>query len=202
MKYEKESVVDLSKEPEFLQDFKAQGKWQIDNIPFNDEVTLSRKFGNESLRLTFSIVDIRGEQDESFDNEESASEEGEAQDEEVLTTYPIRASLSITKSSTSGALAVDMMCQEGQFILDNIAYYKDGSLVNHSTAEADWQRRGIYMGPQFDTLDVTLQEEFDKFLQERGVDEALALFIPEFAEYKEQTEYVRWLDGVKTFVDA
>lgn len=41
-----------------------------------------------------------------------------------------------------------MMCQEGQFVVDNIAYYKDGSLATDLTAEADWKRRGIYMGPQ------------------------------------------------------
>lgn len=39
---------------------------------------------------------------------------------------------------------------------------------------------------KFDTLDIGLQEEFDKFLQERGVDQTLALFIPEYAEHKEQ----------------
>jgi complement component 1 Q subcomponent-binding protein len=33
---------------------------------------------------------------------------------------------------------------------------------------------------------VGVQEEFEKFLQERGINESLALFIPEYAEYKEQ----------------
>ena len=45
-------------------------------------------------------------------------------------------------------MTVDMMCQEGQFVVDNIAYYKEGSLATDSTAEGDWKRRGIYMGPQ------------------------------------------------------
>ncbi|KAJ3714990.1 mitochondrial glycoprotein [Lentinula raphanica] len=203
LKYEKESMVDLPKEPEFLQGFKAQGRWQIEDTPLHDEVTLTRKFGNENLRLTFSIVDIRGEQ-EDFDNEAASEENDEdgSQEEEVLNTYPIRASLTVTKSSTPGSLAVDMMCQEGQFVIDNITYYQEGSLASDLTAEADWKRRGIYMGPQFDTLDIGLQEEFDKFLQERGIDQSLALFIPEFAEFKEQGEYVRWLEGVKGFVDA
>lgn len=40
---------------------------------------------------------------------------------------------------------------------------------------------------QFDTLDVAVQEEFEKYLQERGVNEHVALFIPEYAELKEQT---------------
>ena len=39
---------------------------------------------------------------------------------------------------------------------------------------------------QFDTLDVSVQEEFEKFLQERGINDALAAFIPEYAEHKEQ----------------
>ena len=50
----------------------------------------------------------------------------------------------------------------------------------------DWKRRGLYIGPQFDTLDVAVQEEFEAWLKERGVDEALAGFIPEYAEWKEQ----------------
>jgi complement component 1 Q subcomponent-binding protein len=67
-----------------------------------------------------------------------------------------------------------------------------------------------------------VQEEFEKFMQERGVNESLALFIPEYAEYKEQQvgpcdliapgrlkqwvlvllqEYVKWLNNVKSFID-
>jgi complement component 1 Q subcomponent-binding protein, mitochondrial len=68
---------------------------------------------------------------------------------------------------------------------------------------------------------VGVQEEFEKFLQERGINESLALFIPEYAEYKEQKvrrgheywellhsvlttrrqEYARWLKNVKAFIN-
>ena len=40
--------------------------------------------------------------------------------------------------------------------------------------------------PQFETLDLSLQEEFEKFLQERGINENLEFFVPEYAQYKEQ----------------
>ena len=47
---------------------------------------------------------------------------------------------------------------------------------------------------QFDTLDISLQDEFDKFLQERGINQTLAYFVPEYAEYKEQKVCLRvWL---------
>lgn len=104
---------------------------------------------------------------------------------------------------------------------ENVSFYDDAKLGTELTAEADWKRRGMYIGPQvrhailrclrcladlalplqFETLDLGLQEEIDKFLQERGINESLALFIPEYAEFKEQTEYVKWLGKVKSFVE-
>ena len=66
-------MTELSSEPDFLREFKAQGKWQvctkslvfaaklrlflfqfqIEDTPFNDEVTLTRKFGNERYVASF-----------------------------------------------------------------------------------------------------------------------------------------------------
>lgn len=59
-------------------------------------------------------------------------------------------------------------------------------MASELTAEADWKRRGLYIGPQFPTLDDGLQEQFQAFLDERGINDDLAMFIPMFAEYKEQ----------------
>jgi hypothetical protein len=78
------------------------------------------------------------------------------------------------------------MCQDGAFVIDSVSFYPSKALGTELTAEADWKRRGLYIGPQFDTLDVGVQEELERFLQERGINESLALFVPEFAEYKEQ----------------
>lgn len=71
-------------------------------------------------------------------------------------------------------------------MVDAISFVKDAKVGTDLTVEADWKRRALYLGPQFDTLDISLQEEFQKFLQERGINESLALFIPEYAEHKEQ----------------
>ena len=106
-------------------------------------------------------------------------------------------------------MSIDAVCQEGTFVLENVSFYKDAKLATDLTAEADWKRRGLYIGPQvrfrvfsptsstieraltmcsfqFDTLDLNLQEEFERYLQERGINESLAFFIPEYAQYKEQ----------------
>lgn len=193
MLYEEENGVQESL-PEFLKDFQAQGIWTIEDTPGLDEITLSRQFGNENIRLIFSIADISPAEDE-FN-----PEEGEESGNDSV-SYPVRASMSITKSNGGGALSIDLMAQDGHFILDNISFYDDAKIGTELSAEADWKRRGLYIGPQFDTLEPALQDEFETFLQERGVNEAIALFIPQYAEYKEQKEYVKWLNKVKGFVD-
>ncbi|KAH8087194.1 hypothetical protein BXZ70DRAFT_899731 [Cristinia sonorae] len=79
-----------------------------------------------------------------------------------------------SRQQIPGALTIDA------FLVGNISLCSD----------ADWKRRGLYIGSQarlsFDTLDVTVQEEFDRFLQERGITDSLATFIPDYAEFKEQ----------------
>jgi len=195
LKYEKESA--SAEDPEFLKTFKAQGVWTIEDVEGNDEVTLTRKFGNENIRVMFSIADMQNAEEESeFAQDEESEEEDQSQ------SYPTRVSFAVTKDNAKGSLNIDTMCQEGAFLVDNISFYPDGVLGTELTAEADWKRRGLYIGPQFDTLDVGVQEEFEKWLNERGVNEGLATFVPEYSEFKEQKEYVRWLDNVKTFVDA
>jgi|SRR6267154_74819 len=82
---------------------------QIQDVVGNDEVTLIRKFGNEtwvenlcylciylfvfSIRLMFSIADIQSAEDEP----EYEPEEGESAEDQPPHSYPIRASFSITK---------------------------------------------------------------------------------------------------------
>lgn len=96
---------------------------------------------------------------------------------------------------------------DGTFSIENISFYRDSKLATDLTAEADWARRGLYIGPQvsfkcgtgnlttlkpnehtlqFETLDEGVQAQFESYLEERGVSTDLALFIPNFAEYKEQ----------------
>ncbi|KAH9923025.1 mitochondrial glycoprotein [Amylocystis lapponica] len=193
LRYEKEAAAEA--EPDFLRTFKSQGVWTIEDVAGNDEVALSRKFGNETIRLMFSIADIQSEQENEF---EEGQEETANPEDEPVHSYPIRCSFSITKAGSPGALTVDAMCQEGSFVLDNISFYNDARIGTELTAEADWKRRGLYIGPQFDTLDVAVQEEFEKYLQERGIGESSHSLCPSTRSSKSRS----WLQNVKTFVEA
>ena len=83
-------------------------------------------------------------------------------------------------------MTIDTQTDSSSFEIENISFFKDASLANELTAEADWKRRGLYIGPQFPTLDQEVQDHFVSFLEERGINEELATFIPLLAEWKEQ----------------
>jgi len=191
LKFEQNNLPEPDVTPDFLKSFLEQGVWSIEDVRGNDEVILTRKFGDENIRVMFSIAELMAEDEFESENEE----------EESSVPHPIRTSLSVTKSTGPGALNIDMSLQDGQFVIENISFYDDTKVGTELTAEYDWKRRGLYIGPTFDTLDVGLQDEFEKYLQERGINETVASFIPEFCAYKEQQEYVKWLGKVKTFVD-
>ncbi|KIY47856.1 mitochondrial glyco protein [Fistulina hepatica ATCC 64428] len=175
--------------------------WQIEDNPGTEEIALHRKFGNETIKVIFSASDVQAVDEEAFENPEE-EEEDSAEGDDLAQTTPVRVSMSVTKSNRPGSLNIDMVCQDGHFVVDNVAFYSDKAVGTELTAEADWKRRALYIGPQFDSLDISLQEEMEKYLQERGVNESLAVFIPEYAEYKEQQEYVQWLGNVKDFIEA
>ncbi|GAA5855204.1 hypothetical protein JCM8547_008982 [Rhodosporidiobolus lusitaniae] len=210
LKFETETD-DASAEPEFVTAFKDEGVWQIVDEAGSDEIVLTRNFGSESIRLIFSISDLDADPDASSDpafaEEESADAGSGGVGEEAAggaatgeQSFPVETSITITKPS-GGALTIDAVAQDGLFVINNIAFYPDQDVALGMSSEDDWKRQGLYMGPAFENLDESVQAEFEQYLEERGVNSALALFIPDLAEWKEQKEYVRWLEGTKGFIE-
>jgi len=182
--------------PAFLTEFQKDGVWEIKDVPGNDEVFLTRKFGNESIRVMFSIADLHNLEDEEFEEDEGE----DAANKEPPSEF--RVSLSITKASHPGVLNVDLFCSENVLQPVTVSFYKSAKLGQELSIESDFARRTLYSGPPFEMLDLGVQENFDRFLKERAIDEHLALFVPEYAQYKEQKEYVQWLENVGKFVEA
>ncbi|KAL9938674.1 hypothetical protein V8E36_002393 [Tilletia maclaganii] len=202
-------------QPEFVRSFlDSASAWTIDDAAGSDEVVLKREFGNEHIRVLYSIGDIDTHAAQSaIDDaaadpststagaEESAEGGSGAALDDEYSNIPIRAAITISKTS-AGAMTLEALVQDGAWVIENISFYNDAKLATDPTAEADWARRGLYIGPQFDTLDLKVQEQFENFLEERGFDAPLAIFIVQYAEYKEQNEYRTWLERVKAFVEA
>jgi complement component 1 Q subcomponent-binding protein len=101
-------------------------------------------------------------------------------------------------------LVLNTVAQDGYLHVDAVRYFKEGQLNTSEITgnEIGEQRQDLYMGPVYEELDEELQTTFSKYLEERGIDTALATFLPDYVDYKEQKEYVNWLKDVNEFVSA
>ncbi len=101
-----------------------------------------------------------------------------------------------------GALNIEALAQDGQIMVDNFYYFKDPKHAHGTTAETNHAAQDVYPGPPFGSLDEDLQILMERYLEERGVTQSLAVFVPDYMDIKEQREYQAWLKEVKGFIDA
>lgn len=170
---------------------------------------MTRKFGEEDIKVVFSIADLKTLAEEpdlednslvdEYDDVDSKGQKLEqSPDPEALdekTSYPARVSVTIQKAG-KGAVHVEVLAREGLIQVEDVQYYKKPELASPETASAGWDRQALYTGPPFGNLDEDLQVLLERYLDERGIDSALASFIPEYMEFKEQKEYVNWLQSM------
>ena len=126
------------------------------------------------------------------DREELRDDESPEEDEQQP-SFAARVNITIEKKGVKGAVQVEAIAQDGVIVTENVYYFPKAELADAETAEADWARRGLYTGPPYGNLDEDLQVLIERYLEERGVNTALALWVPEYIDYKEQKEYLNWL---------
>lgn len=79
--------------------------------------------------------------------------------------------------------------------------YIIGHVKNYNSAE-EKESVSSYNGPDFEDIDDKLQESFDEYLAEVGMNNEVCDFIDAVALDKEQREYIRWLKNTKAFLEA
>ncbi|KAK1427218.1 hypothetical protein QVD17_15901 [Tagetes erecta] len=57
-----------------------------------------------------------------------------------------------------------------------------------------------YLGPPFNDLDDELQTSLYDFLEARGIDDELAVFLHKCMQHKSKNEYIRWMGSIESFV--
>jgi len=210
--------------PTSVKDYLENGPFEIIDTPGQEEVVLTRQFGDETIRITFSIADLNSldpeadYQDRGMEDEEDSINRGDEKNfkvapedqieeqegeegEEPEQPFPARLNIVVEKPG-KGALAVESVVQDGMVVIDNVYYYTDASHAHANSAEKVHERQDLYVGPPFANLDEDLQVLLERYLDERGINTTLALFVPDYIDMKEQKEYLRWLENVKGFVEA
>ncbi|KAI8964229.1 mitochondrial glycoprotein [Daldinia sp. FL1419] len=223
LEFENEMKEDLQL-PASVKDFLENSPFELKDQPGKEDVTLVRKFGNETITVTFSISDLANYEPDDVFNEESvlgdedvespegrraSQAEADAEGEEGLedeldgTDSPVPCRLNVVvEKPGKGALNIEAMAQDGQIIVENFYYFKDPKLAHGETAEVAHAAQDVYPGPPFGSLDEDLQILMERYLEERGITQALAVFVPDYMDIKEQREYQTWLKDVKDFIDA
>lgn len=213
-------------EPTSVRDFLDSGLFEIEDVPGREEVVLRRTYGEEKITVTFSVSDLTNYEPDMFDEDAAlededgeafeggrkgdasmaaaaeAGEELEGEDDGIdSAAVPVRLAIVVEKPG-KGALNVEATAHDGVVVVDNLYYYPDAALAHESSAEAAHAAQAAYPGPAFGSLDDDLQVLVDRYLEERGISQALAVFAPQYLDAKEQREYLGFLKNVKTFVDA
>jgi len=118
----------------------------------------------------------------------------------ALPAYPIHLTITVTKPGKR-AIEIRAVAAEGAIEIETISFFPKESLLEAQSPKDAQEARSLYAGPPISNLDPELQAMLDKYLEERGIDAQLASFLPEYVDYKEQREYVQWLEDMKKFIE-
>ncbi|KAJ5161095.1 hypothetical protein N7492_006487 [Penicillium capsulatum] len=216
VKHEKDSGAEDAREQETSIKYALEsGEWKVKDVQGEQEVVLTKTFGNETIRATFTVADINNISEDTADEfaDEALSDEGDYQtesqqsrdsqvDDEMLPpTFPARVNVTIEKPN-NGALLIQAVIQDGDLQIEEISHFKDAAIANAQTAEKDWTRQSLYAGPPAENLDPELIAFWGRYLEERGLNVEFQNMVTDYISFKEQKEYVQWLENVKQFVAA
>lgn len=109
--------------------------------------------------------------------------------------FPARLNITVNRDGKEGALAIEATAQQGSVTIDNIYYFPTTEMADPTTADVEWKRRGQYTGPPFGDLDEDLQILMENWIESRGINTQMALFVLNYIDYKEQREYKSWLES-------
>lgn len=132
--------------------------------------------------------------DEALADEGYQNKPAESEDEILPPTFPARINVTIEKPN-SGALLVQAVIQDGDLQIEEISHFKNAEIANAQTAEKDWTRQSLYAGPPAENLDPELLAFWGRYLEERGLNLEFQNMVTDYIAFKEQKEYVRWLES-------
>jgi complement component 1 Q subcomponent-binding protein, mitochondrial len=223
-RFETESA---TKAPEHIQSFIQKYGWIIQDQDNCMDIVLRKTIGPEEIMVTFSASQIdeseltveeeeemqggyREEKPQSLGKEElprgqTVDEDIDQVNEDEDLPYGMEEldfMVMVKKQNDKPALLFDCIAINGTVEIESLRYLPDGTLVNASDIKATRDRSNSYQGPIMSTLESKVQEAFFDYLETRSVDENLAVFIRDYIAFKEQKEYVRWLENVQKFISV
>ncbi|KAH3674601.1 hypothetical protein WICMUC_003147 [Wickerhamomyces mucosus] len=196
LKHENESDTSF---PEELTSFLESSGYEIVETEGQALGKIIKKSDKEIVHIFFDvnqIVNINPEEPQL-----NQSEEIEENFEDPYENSYINLNVVVENPSIKKAVAFDVLlgADEGSLFIENVTSYENAAEALNESSEADHKRELNYNGPDFSNLDETLQSSFENFLESRGIDDVLYNFILQYGIYKENKEYLAWLEKLNNF---
>lgn len=178
--------------PQALKDLKDQLQvdWKI--VDSGSSVTkLYKTVGGLKVQISFHCQDTT-ERMEDEEVDASAEDEYEPADDYEEPAPTVRFTVTATKAGKS----LVMICVSE----DSVANIQSAAITDTDveTIHSTGIDPSSYQGPEFIELAEDLQNAFHSFLQDEvGVDNDVASFITMYTDYKEQCQYVKFLEDTK-----
>ena len=187
--YDEEKENETSTMPDELKDLykTIQSRdWKI-----VEEGAMTRLFstsGARKVQILFHCQDTV--EDEVYDEEEEPVEYEEGEEPAPAFRF------TVTVSKAGKTMVFVCLSKDARCTIES---------VNVTQTEVTQLDNGVpaaeYQGPEFFELAADLQDAFDGYLvDEVGIDEDMAAFISMYADYKEQTQYVEFLESAKNLL--
>lgn len=189
--------------------------WTLSEREGDCDVYLSKEFGeDEEILVHFSASDDPMETEYGRDDDNGVDDVID----EGLGDEDIEEEFSVTVSKTGSGKQLEFFCvTDGELIeIQHVQYegfeWNEGGGGEGGTGSGDDDAEGEgilfdeefddnnYPGPHFEDLDKGVQDAFLSYLEERGINAALADYIVEKRIDKEQKEYTSWLEKVADFL--
>lgn len=120
-------------------------------------------------------------------------------DQPATPAFPVRVSVLIQRPG-KGSLKFILTASEGDIMIEHLIQLPQ-SLSSSASELLRNHPETLYTGPPFQQLDEEVQQILEQYLSDRGITTALATFVPDYIDVKEQKEYLGWLRRVKEFVE-
>jgi len=170
-------------QPKEIKAFLANSEFKFVEEAGDVNMALERNMGNKVARIEWQLTSPYA-QDADMEGEEDGGQEA--------------TDFVITVENKEGTAGMSFYCstqggEDHRYII--------GHVKNYASAE-EKDSVSSYNGPDFEDIDDKLQESFDEYLAEVGMNNEVCDFIDAVALDKEQREYIRWLKNTKTILES
>ncbi|KAK7255147.1 hypothetical protein RIF29_28551 [Crotalaria pallida] len=154
----------------------------VDGRPGERWIRLKRQYADEDIKVEVTMFDGSAPAP-------SASESGSVANADDM---QLHITLIVSISKGEGDRVLEIACSAWP---DSIEINRLFIRTNKKLAAEP------YAGPDFKELDDDLQDSLYDFLEVRGVDDKLAVFLHEYMKNKDKAEFRGWMERVKSFIE-